>query len=379
MILMMSGSFFITSAPSIRKIIWILAVYILISNFSGIIYAFLSALQRMEYVFFGVVLQALVVTGAGLFVIFNFPSLENISYSYLFASLAVLIFILVFFHLKFFPLRLSWQVSAWKRFLVMSWPIGLAIIFATCFRSIDSIMMGCFGLITEVGWYNAAYKIIRLIIIPSSFISSSFYPVLSKAFKESEETFQKFWDYHMEIKIFLAIPLVVGGVTFAPRIINFIYNLSFAPSVFAFQILIVGAGIVLLNGVFSQALIVSNQQKKVLLVTFFGAITNIILNSILIPKFNLYGAASSALVTFLLNFFLLFGFTSKFTSIKLLNPGLLLSFMGAILSSIAMYFVISSPPVYRLNIFLSIPIGAATYLACYFLVKLFFSKLWILT
>ena len=361
LILMLVGSFFITHDSKIQRIIWILAIYILISNFSGIIYAFLKARQRMEYVFLATILRALVVTGAGFLVILNFPSVENLSYGYLFASLAALIFILVFFHLKIFPLKFSWQKPIWLRYLAMSWPLALSTIFVRIYRSIDSIMMGYFGLITEVGWYNAAYKIIGLTVISSSLISESFYPILSKAFKESEETFQKLWNYHMETKISLAIPLVVGGVIFAPRIIYFIYNPSFAPSVFAFQILAVGAGIIFLNSVFAQALIVSNQQKKFLLITLFGAIINIILNLILIPKFSLYGAAFAALITFLLNFFFYLRFTFKFTSIRPLNARLFLGFIGAGFCSIPMYFVISQPRIYQLDLFLSILMGATTY------------------
>jgi len=370
LILILAGSFFITPEHAIRKIMWILAPYILINNFSGIIYAFLKARQQMEYVFLIGILQALAVSACGFFVILNFPSLENLSYSYLFASLTVLILILFFFHLKFFPLKLSWNASTWKIYLAMSWPIGLAIIFGTCFRNIDSIMLGYFGFIPEVGWYNAAYRIIRLIILPAALISDSFFPILSKAFKESRETFQKSWNQHMELKIFFAVPLVIGGVALASRIISFIYNPNFAPSVFAFQILALGSGIILINGVLSQTLIVSNQQKKVLLGTFFGAITNIILNLILIPKFNLYGAALAALATFLLNLFLLFKFSSKFTSIKLLNPEVLFSFIIAIFSGIIMYFVISFPPVYRLNILLLLLIGAVTYSVCYLMLKM---------
>ncbi len=367
--LMLFGSFFITSDPTIQKIIWILAIYILISNFSEIIYAFFRARQRMEYESWVKILKALVVSGVGFFAILNFPSIENLSYCYLFASLVALIFILVFFHFKISPLRISWRKLIWQKFLTMSWPVGLGTIFAMTYRSIDSITMGYFGFITEVGWYNAAYKIINVVLIPAFLISQSFYPVLSEAFKESKERLQRIWNYQMETMILLAIPVVVGGVVLAPRIIVSIYGSSFTPSVFAFRILVAVAGIIFLNRVFVQVLIVSNQQIKFLLTALFGAVINIILNLILIPKFSLYGAAFAALITFLLNFFFFFRFTSKFTSIRPLNAKLFSTFIGAGFSSAPMYFVISCPRIYQLNIFLSILAGATTYAAFLFLYK----------
>ncbi len=174
----------------------------------------------------------------------------------------------------------------------------------------------------------------------------------------------------MEIKIFFAIPLMIGGVVFASRIINFIYGSGFTLSIFIFQILVIGCGITFFNGVFSQALVVANQQKKLLSISLLGAIINIILNLILIPKFSLYGAAFAVLITFLLVAFLLFRFTFKFTSIKPLNSKLILSFIGAGFSGTPMYFVISCPRIYQLNIFLSILAGAATYIAFFLLYRI---------
>ncbi len=367
--LMLSGSFFITPDPIIRKIIWILTIYILMSNLGEIIYAFFRAFQRMEYESWAKILQALVVAGAGFFAILNFPSVENLGYCYLFSSLVILILILVFFHFKISHLKLSWQKSIWQKFLAMSWPVGLGTTLAMTYGTIDSIMMGYFGLITEVGWYNAAYKIINVVLVPAFLISQSFYPVLSEAFKESNERLQRVWNYQMETMILLAIPIVVGGVVLAPRIIGLIYDSSFAPSVFVFQILVAVAGIIFLNRVFVQALIISNQQKKFCLVALLGAVINIILNLILIPKFSLYGAAISALMTFILIFFSLFAVTSKFTSIKPLSAKLFLTFIGAGFSSIPMYFVISQPRIYQRNIFLSILVGATTYAAFIFLYR----------
>ncbi len=262
LILILIGSFFITFDPIIRGLIWILGIYIIVSGFSGIIYAFFQARQKMEYEAWARILQALVVTVAGFFVILNFPSVMNLSYSYLFASLVALIFILLFFHFKFYPLSLSWDKSIWQRFLSMSWPLALAGVFGAIYSQIDSIMMGYWGQITQTGWYNAAYRIIGVILIPSALISTSFFPALSLAFKESKERLKKAWDYFLESMIFLALPIVVGDITLAPRIIDWIYDPSYFPSILAFQILILTAGISFLSSPFGQILVVANQQKK---------------------------------------------------------------------------------------------------------------------
>lgn len=379
LILMLVGSFFITADPAIRGIIWILAIYILISNFSEIIYAFFRARQQMEYESWVKILQAMVVTAAGFFVIFNFPSVVNLSYSYLFAGLVALIFILIFFHFKVFPLRISWQKSIWQRFLSMSWPLALAGIFGGIYSQTDSVMMGYWGQITQTGWYNAAYKIIGVTFIPTSLIATSFYPALSKFFQDSKEKLQTAWNYFMDSMIILAIPIVVGGIVLSPRIIDFIYDPSYFPTgretILAFQILIIMAGISFLCSPFGQILVVANQQKKLFFVTSAGAVINVILNLILIPKYSLYGAAATTVVTVFLIFFLLFHFTSKLTPVKPLNLKSFLNFIGAILATIPMYFLIIQPQIYHLNIFLSILIGAVVYGASLFIFKILINYL----
>lgn len=361
LILILIGSFFVTPDPGIRKVIWILAIFSSISNFSEIIYAFFKARQRMEYESWGKILEALMVTGVGFFVIFYFPSIINLSYSYLLSVLVSLVLILTLFHFKVFPLRISWKRAIWKKFLAMSWPLALAILFDTIYVYIDSVMMGFWGQIRETGWYNAAYRIIAFTIIPMSIIAASFFPVLSKFFKESKKKLQEVWNYQMELMIVLALPLMTGGFVFAPKIISFIYGQEFSPSILAFQILTLMAGTIFLYGPFVQILIVSNQQKKFFWTTFLGAITNVILNLILIPKFSLYGAAIATVITYFLVLLLSFGFTIKYTTISPLNLKLFLSLIIVSLSSIIMYFVISRPKIYNLNVFLSISIGVFVY------------------
>jgi len=369
LILILAGSFFITPDFLIQKIIWILGIYILVDSFGEIIFAFFRARQKMEYESGIKILKALAITGAGFFILFNFPSAKNLSYSYLFSSLIVLIFLVLFFHFKIHRLSFSYNKRIWQRFLAMSWPLALAGVFGTIYTSIDSAMMGYWGQIAETGWYNAAYKIIGIPITLMSLICYGFYPVLSKAFKESKVKLQNIWSYQMEIMIFLAVPLVIGGITLASRIISFVYGSNYIPSVLAFQILIIMVGIIFPSAAFSQTLLVSDQQKKVLYAGFWAATTNVILNLILIPKFSLYGAAFTTVISYLLMFFLLLRYILKFTSVKFLSPKFLVDFAGAIFSGGIMYFIISQPIIYHLSVLFLILTGIIVYSGFYFLYR----------
>ena len=88
----------------------------------------------------------------------------------------------------------------------------------------------------------------------------------------------------------------------------------------------------------------------------FGALINLILNFLLIPKYSLYGAGFATLVTYFLIFLIMYIYiyrtVIKFTFFKKLVAPLT---MGVVL-----FFVI--PHLLHLNIFLIITISAAIYL-----------------
>jgi O-antigen/teichoic acid export membrane protein len=369
LILIFLGSFFITSNPDIRSIIWILAVFIVIDSFPQIIYAFSRARQRMEYESLARIFQVLAITAAGFFVILRFPSVRNLSFAYLFAGLGALFVILFVFHFKFFSLRFSLKPSIWKRFLAMSWPLALAGIFSTIYSQIDLVMLGHWGQITQAGWYGASYRIIGMTLIPGVLISQSFFPVLSIFFKESKEKLQKTFDKFMEVMMFLSIPLVVGGITLAPKIIDWIYDPSYLPAVWAFQILLVMVAITYLFCPLSSILVAANQQKKAFWIALVGAIVNIILNLILIPKFSLYGAAWATLITYVILLLLILAIVARSRLVQIVGLKFFSTILGITGASALMYFVITLPVIYGLNVVLAVLIGAGVYLLSFLLYK----------
>jgi len=149
----------------------------------------------------------------------------------------------------------------------------------------------------------------------SGFISMSFYPALSKCFKESKESLQRVWNYQMETMILLFIPVVAGGIILAPWVIEIVYNDTYLPAILAFQLLMIMAGICFLQSPFNHILIATDQQKKLFKATACGAIMNVVLNLVLIPKFSLYGAAASTVITWLVLLFVCFYFTRRYTPV----------------------------------------------------------------
>lgn len=374
LILMVMGSFLITLDPITQKLIWILAVFILATNFFSIFYALLRSRQKMEYEATIKVAQTVILVAVSLLFVYFSANALSLGWGYLLADMAALAFLLLFFHFYFQPLKLNWNKSIFN-ILKISWPLSLGFTGQWIYISLGSVTLGYFNFITENGWYNAASKIALISILPASLVIRSFYPALSNFFVVSKEKLQKSWDYLMQIMTFFVIPMLFGGVMLAPKIIDFLYGADFAPSVLTLQILMVAVAISFISFPYSVILVISDQQKKNFILIVAGIAINIILNFILIPVYSLYGAGFSVLISSAIVLFLTMIFSKHFVSISVFDVKLLKTMALSVFSAVVMLFAISLPLIYNLNVIFTIIIGAAVYFAVLFLLT--YGQTWI--
>lgn len=361
MISLIFVSLFAVSDSSIRMVIWILAIYFFMQSIREILGAFLTARQRMEYESILRILEAVILTGAGFLVLFTFPSIKNISWVYVLASLLTLGSLIVFFHRRIAPIKFRIDRPLWKKFLLLSLPLGFAGFFTTIFGYIDILTLGFFGQITQIGWYSVAYVIFNIIFLPSLVINQIFFPVLSRAIGESKNQAQKIYNLQMEVMIFLAFGFLAGGLVLAPKIVDFIYDPSYFPSVFALQLLMPAAVLIFLSSPARQALIVCNQQKKLLVVTICVAVLNTVLDFIFIPRWSLYGPALATFISTAVMFFLFFWFAAKHTPFGFLNITSGLYIVGAGFASFITYFFLSLPQLAQWHVLLATLAGGLLY------------------
>ncbi len=363
------SSFFIAQTPDVQMIIFILALFVVINSIIDIFYSFFHARQKMEYEAWFEAAQALAIFGLGAFMLLRFSSPLYFSYGYVLSAMVTLVLVLLFFHWKVLPLAIRWDFGVWKKFLKMSWPLAFMGMFGAVYSYTDSVMLGYLGMVKETGWYNAAFRIVMVSLVPAGFIGASFYPALSRFLAESREKFQKVWNYEIEIMIVLAVPLVVGGITLGGKMIESFYPTDFMPSILAFQILIVQAGLIFLHRPLYDAMIVLNQQKKAFWITMAGAMVNVLLNFILIPRYSLYGAACATVATHFLTLIIAAFFLRRFTFLHFTLAKIGLIAAIASIATAIMYGVITYPAFENFHIFFVVFLGAAVYFSVFLLIR----------
>jgi O-antigen/teichoic acid export membrane protein len=370
-LLIFASSFFITKDPVSRLAIYILGAMILVHSFGELFFSVLRARQRMEIESLVRIFESFLTTVLGVFILFKIPSVLALSFVYFLGAFLAVLILALYFHQKIAALGLDFNFSLWKKLVASSWPLAFVGIFAMIYNQIDSVMMGFWNQLEATGFYNAAYRIVGAAMIPAALLGQAFFPQLALAVKKGKEDLQKVWDRLFQLSLFLGLPLAVGGVLTAKKIIvDFLYGESFLPAVLAFQILILMAGVFYLNNSFSRLLVAKNLQKKNFWIAFWGALFNIGTNFYFIPKYSLYGAAFTTLATFVLMLFLFWLEARKIEQLKIFSLSSKKFFIDVFFATFLMGLVLKSALLQKGNIFLVVLLGLLVYLISFY----FFTK-----
>jgi len=272
------------------------------------------------------------------------------------------LFLIYIFLKRFGKPRLRFDFSFWKNMLRRALPMGAAFIMIQIYYNFDTVMLGFMKSDEIVGWYNAAYKIILFIWAFIPIFVNAIFPLMSRYYKESKEKLQILISSATKLMSSIALPLGIGGTILARPIMSFLYGEEYIKGVIAFQILIWTVAIISIRCSYEQSFLACDREKRYLLGVIIGAATNIILNLILIPYFDLKGAAIATVISefvFSLYMFSYFKIVSRVKMVKyLLKPFLAAAFMG--------FFVYY----FRgLNLFFSLLMGIAVYLIAILLLK----------
>ncbi len=192
--------------------------------------------------------------------------------------------------------RPSFNTSRWKYALKTALPFLFISVLIQVYYNLDTVMLGFMKSNEAVGLYNAAYKIIFLVISLGALIQDVFFPVFSRLFVESKEKMRKALNLAHHLFVIISIPIGVGGTILARPLITFIYGSPYAGAVLPFQLLIWTVVAQFFGVTFGTALLTTNKERNFMYGVGMGALANIILNFILIPRFGPEGAAISTIV-----------------------------------------------------------------------------------
>ncbi|EKD58952.1 MAG: heteropolysaccharide repeat-containing protein [uncultured bacterium] len=198
---------------------------------------------------------------------------------------------------RYIPLRLSFDFSQWKKILKESAPLGFSAIVVFIYFKVDTILLSVLKTSSEVGVYNAAYKVIENISFFPAMIMGLMFPMFSLHIFSDKKHFTHLANETFKVFFILVVPMIVGTLFLSEGIINLIGGAAFLEASNTLRILIFALTFIFFGGFFNNILIAANHQKKMLAALTGCAIFNVSANIIFIPIFSYTAAATISVLT----------------------------------------------------------------------------------
>ncbi len=347
------------------QVIYLISIYTIFSTFSQMFYAIFQAHEKMEYQSIGVILaSSLVLIGILLAIHFKF-NIVQFSSVYTLVGAFVFIYALSSFSIKFnFP-RIKFDYKKLKDLISEAWPFAITTISLNLYLWTDTIILSLIKGPDAVGLYNAAYKLIIILLFIPVMFNNALYPLMSQYYVSSKESLKFTFEKLFKIMIIFALPIGVGTLLIANKVIILVYGDPFIGAVIALQILIWSSVLIFARSPFERLLESTNRQLLITKIFIIGVIFNILLNLIFIPKYSYIAAGIITVLTDILVLSLLI-YTTRDLEI-LVSKIIRINILKIIIASLIMGFILKY--LSNLNLFILISIGIVIYVILLFLLR----------
>jgi O-antigen/teichoic acid export membrane protein len=191
-----------------------------------------------------------------------------------------------------------------KKLLTFSWPLIISGIMVTLYMKIDQIMLQNLAGLKEAGAYATVARFSEAWNFIPTIIVTTLFPAILNARRDDTERYKKRIQHLYDLMIYISLPIAVM-MTFAAPVIYKLYRPEFAYAAPVLAVHIWSGLFVFLGAASGQYLIAENYNKLTFIRTGFGAIVNIALNLVLIPKMGMMGAAIATLIAYACSVFLM--------------------------------------------------------------------------
>ena len=187
------------------------------------------------------------------------------------------------------------QVSARRAWQMLhaSWPLALSSVAIILNMKIDQVMLGQMIGDRPLGVFSAAVRLSEVWYFIPVAISASAFPFIAR--EADPAAAARRWQQLYAAMLWLSVGAAVFTTLFGHWIVTTLYGPAFAPAAPVLAVHIWGGVNVALGLVWSRWIMLENRLRLVLMVQVIGAVLNIALNLVLIPRMGIMGAALATL------------------------------------------------------------------------------------
>lgn len=198
----------------------------------------------------------------------------------------------------FFDLRFS--LPMFKKLMFDAWPLLLAALSGYTYARIDQVMIQHFINSNAVGFYDVAVRLTDYIGFLPGIIMGSVLPAIINAKKQNRDMYLSRFKSLLNLNLSISFISAASIFVFAPWIVTLVFGNEYLPTITVLRIYVWSSVFIVPTLLLQHYFIIEGRSIQYLIFSFCGAVTNVILNLIMIPMFGMQGAAYATLSTLII-------------------------------------------------------------------------------
>ena len=176
-----------------------------------------------------------------------------------------------------------------------AWPFTFLAISNVLIYNTDTLFIGHYSTVQQVGLYGAASRLVQVLYIVPTLIATTTFPLLVKKIAEPAAFGSALKKLLLGVTA-LAIPLVLLVMAESRLIMSILFGRPFAAAGPMLAILIVTCIPVFMSIILNNAIFALNRQGKFVIANIAGVVVNIGLDFLLVPRYAGIGAAIASVL-----------------------------------------------------------------------------------
>lgn len=326
-------AFIVADSP---KLIIYTCIYLILDSINQILQQYLRGTDKLKaFAMSGVINSITLLASNILFLVLLKLELDGWLISYLFGKLAMLLYIA-----KSCDLKSNYSIKYFSRDLLRELlkyciPLLPTQIMWWVMNASDRYMLALFIGTSINGIYAVANKLPSLLSIFENIFYQSFQITGVKDAKEKDnELYSKIFNSYLNVLTVGILAILI----FLKQLIILLFDNEYSSAWMPSAILLIAVLVHALSGNLGVYYTTSKKTKGALITSSIGAITNIVLNAIFIPKFSIMAAATTTLIGYIVTLFIRWFDVKKIVKIKLNHANALLCTISICIQLI-LYFI----------------------------------------
>ncbi len=290
--------------PLIKNLVYISSISMVLDSFTWTFFAVIRGFHNLKYESISSIVFQIIVLfvgygallmGGGLIpamAALALASIYNFIYSWSVLSRKLKI-----------AVKIIYDKPVIREIIKISLPFAIYAIFQRLYTYLDSVLLAFFAGNEQVGLYQVAFKIIfALQFLPMAF-TASLYPAMSSYWQNNKEQLVISFERAINYLTIISWPIIIGAVLLADKVV-LLFKSGYGGAVLPLQISIVSLFFIFVNFPIGSLLNACDRQRKNTINMGIVTVVSIVLNILLIPRFQAVGASVTVLLTNLLMFVL---------------------------------------------------------------------------